>query len=71
MGVPEVFYSFDGGLPPEKFCLADHGKLGWQVYYSERGDAVNSKWFKEEGEACEYFLKFITSDDVVMGNLEK
>lgn len=70
IGVKESFYSFKGGLPSEEFCL---NKVGddWEVYYSERGQKSQHKKFNTESEACEHFLHFITSDSVVMDNLEK
>jgi hypothetical protein len=73
IGVPEFFYSIDeggDGLPSEKFCL-NRFRKEWEVYYSERGDKTSHNWFKDENEACLYFLKMITSDSVVMANLNK
>ncbi len=63
------FYSLSGGLPNEAYCI-NKTQDGWEVYYSERGLKSNLKLFKEESAACEYFYRQITSDFVVMNNLE-
>lgn len=63
------FYSLSGGLPSEAFCINSTGK-GWEVYYSEHGEKTNLRTFNTESEACEYFYKYITSDRVVMSNLD-
>lgn len=54
--VPEQYYSLDGGLPPERYCLA-RSRTGWEVYYSERGEKSWLKEFASEHEACEHLYK--------------
>lgn len=54
--VPERYYSLEGGLPDERYCLAKT-KHGWEVYYSERGEKAGLKQFNSEHEACEYFYQ--------------
>ena len=52
------YYSLDGGLPNEAFCLGvNNGK--WEVYYSERGHKSQLRTFEREEEACKYFLDWI------------
>jgi len=69
LGIKKIFYSLSGGLPSEVFCI-DRNESNWEVYYSERGSKSQLKVFEKESEACDYFYKKITSDRVVMGNLE-
>ncbi len=54
--IPADFYSLDGGLPNEAYCL-DQGAGGWEVYYSERGQKTGVKIFDAESEACDYFYQ--------------
>jgi len=70
IGIREDFYSLSGGLPSEAYCIGKTN-LGWEVYYSERGNKNKLKIFNNENNACDYFYKRITSDSVVMENLNK
>jgi hypothetical protein len=54
----------------EEFCILQNKMNEWLVFYSERGERSGLGVFKEEHNACLYFLTFITSDSVVMKNLE-
>ena len=69
MGIREDFYSLSGGREDDTFCIVQT-QNGWEVYYSERGERSNLKFFTEEEEACDYFFRLITSDNVVMRELE-
>jgi hypothetical protein len=69
MGIRKDFYSLFGERGDDTFCIGQT-ENGWEVYYSERGESSNLRFFTEEEEACEYFLRLITSDSVVMNNLE-
>ncbi|TCJ15325.1 hypothetical protein EPD60_07560 [Flaviaesturariibacter flavus] len=63
------FYSLHGGLPNEAYCVDSSGD-SWYVYYSERGQKTGLTKFESESKACTYFLNLITSDSIVMSNLE-
>ena len=58
-GVNEDYYSLNEGygFPPDKMCINYTKRLGWHVFFSEKGDALESKWFKTEDEACNYFYE--------------
>ena len=43
--------------PVEAYVIYFNGSE-WEVYYSERGNKVALEKFKDESDACEYFLKF-------------
>lgn len=50
--VPEIYYSLEGGLPYDRWCLAQTRK-GWEVYYSERGGKDDLELFESESDACD------------------
>ncbi|MEY9842475.1 hypothetical protein ABH941_007762 [Streptacidiphilus sp. EB103A] len=54
-------YSLNGGLPSETYCLSQQGN-GWVVYYSERGIRSGLRPFRDEAEACAYFLEQLRHD---------
>lgn len=54
-------YCLDGGLPAEKLCLENNYGT-WSVYYSERGNRSDERFFISEAEACAYFLQTILKD---------
>jgi len=54
--IPSHFYSLDGGLPYDAWCLSKTS-FGWEVYYSEHGEKYMLKDFKTEEDACEYMYK--------------
>lgn len=56
LGVPESFYSLDGGNPHNKLCI-EQGAAGWTVYFSERGSRWSEEHFKSEDAACQRFLE--------------
>jgi hypothetical protein len=39
----------------ETFCILSEGGK-WRVFYSERGSRFDMREFRDEGEACRYFL---------------
>jgi hypothetical protein len=59
--VMESAYSFAGGLPNERLCIASCPD-GWEVYYSERGYKSGRQVFQDESSACDYFLALILAD---------
>jgi hypothetical protein len=50
--IPTHFYSLDGGLPYDAWCIAKT-PTGWDVYYTERGEKYQVENFITEEEACE------------------
>jgi len=61
LGIKSSSYSLSGGLPNEKYCLANEsGK--WVVYYSERGQRTGEKVFSSESKACEYLFSRMERD---------
>jgi len=50
--IPKHFYSLDGGLPYDAWCL-EKKRSGWEVYYTERGEKYQVESFDTEEEACE------------------
>ena len=60
-GIREDAYSLEGGLPPERYCLANEG-VGWIVYYSERGIRTGLQQFTSESAACQYLLNALRDD---------
>jgi len=50
--IPRHFYSLEGGLPYDAWCLAKTSS-GWEVYYTERGEKYQVEHFCSEEEACE------------------
>jgi hypothetical protein len=59
MKVPQDFYSLNGGLPNEAYCIGYNNGY-WEVYYSERGNKTDLKKFKSEDEACMFFYSSIS-----------
>lgn len=54
-------YSLEGGLPPEKYVLAEeYGH--WAIYYSERGERRDETIFDSEQEACDQLLLWLVED---------
>lgn len=51
--IPNSYYSLNGGLPSEAYCINQSDK-GWEVYYSERGMKSCLKIFDTEEDACLY-----------------
>jgi hypothetical protein len=62
-------YSLTGGLPNESYVIHKVGENKWETYYSERGIKSNLRTFENEQDACNYFLELITTDQVIMSNL--
>lgn len=56
--IPKDFYSLQGGLPNESYCIEKRGN-NWEVYYSERGTKTDLKIFDTEDEACKHLYKRI------------
>lgn len=57
--VPSDWYSLNGGLPSEAYCL-DYNNNQWETYYSERGKKDPLKSFDNEAEACTFLYHTIT-----------
>lgn len=64
-------YSLTGGLPNESYVISQVSENKWEAYYSERGIKSNMRTFEDEEDACNYFFKLITSDTIVMSNLNE
>jgi hypothetical protein len=60
-GIRDDAYSLDGGLLPERYCLAQEAGR-WVVYYSERGIRRGLQGFTSESAACQYLLTRIRDD---------
>jgi len=58
-------YSLLGDFQTESFCLERRNMHCWEVYYSERGEKTGLKKFRTESDACETFLKLVTTDESV------
>ncbi|MGV8082643.1 MAG: hypothetical protein AB2L09_03260 [Coriobacteriia bacterium] len=56
--VPRNYYSLDGGLPLERWCLNNDAGV-FEVYYSERGKKEWIAVFADEDDACEYLYQRI------------
>lgn len=54
MNIPKHFYSLEGGLPNEAYCIGWNKGI-WEVYYSEKGNKTDLKKFRSEIEACDFF----------------
>jgi len=60
-GIRERSYSLDGGSPDERYVL-ERSNGGWTVFYSERGNRNEERWFASEAEACAELLGEILAD---------
>lgn len=56
--INEYYYSLDGDLPNEAFCLHENNNH-WEVYYSEKGNKSQLKSFESEEDACNYFYNWV------------
>lgn len=63
------FFSLEGGLPNELYCLGENGNI-WEVYYSERGIKSNLRTFQTEDDACNYFYNWFIKSMKSMGLLK-
>ncbi|MBQ0746315.1 MAG: hypothetical protein KBT82_06600 [Marinobacter sp.] len=54
-------YSLDDEIKDEALCLRKEDN-GWCVFYSERGLQTAKEYFKNESEACEYFIDEMRDD---------
>jgi hypothetical protein len=64
-GVSPRSYSFTDDDIGEVYRIAEINDmlgLGWEVYYSERGNKNSLLVFRTESEACDYFLDMILPD---------
>ncbi|WP_349407778.1 hypothetical protein [Pseudalkalibacillus sp. SCS-8] len=60
--IPSHYYSLDGGLPNDAWCLRKSA-VRWEVYYSERGKKYSVKEFTSEEEACNYLYNKLSNFD--------
>lgn len=58
LGIDSSAYSLSGGLPNERYVLSQESD-GCSVYYSERGQRSEERWFSSESEACAYLLSLL------------
>ncbi len=55
-------YSIEGfGADEEQYRLEKSGSL-WSVYYCERGDRNDVRYFDKEDEACSYLFGLLLAD---------
>ncbi len=59
--IPKESYCLEGGLPNEAYCL-QQTTLGWEVYYSERGNKTGLETFPNEEKACDYLYQLMLSE---------
>ena len=59
-GIRERSYSLEGA-DDERYCI-ERSAAGWAVYYSERGNRNDERWFRSKDEACEELLNRILAD---------
>jgi hypothetical protein len=60
-GIRRSSYSLEGGLPPEKYVLAEENGH-WVVYYSERGERRDQLTFDNEQDACDQLFLWLVED---------
>lgn len=61
-GVQARFYSIEGrAADEEQYRLEKSGNL-WSVYYYERGDQNDLRYFDKEDEAADFFLDLLLAD---------
>jgi len=60
-GIRDDAYSFEGGLPSERYVLEPTDD-GWRVFYSERGLRTNERTYRTEDSACQYLLELLLED---------
>jgi hypothetical protein len=62
LDVPDAAFSTDGVAKNEAHIIEQQGPDTWCVYYSERGQRSDERFFATEDEACRYvyesFLKW-------------
>jgi hypothetical protein len=67
-GIMAECYSFDTDGEGERYRLAefqDEFGRGWHYYYAERGQRTGLITFRNEAEACAWFLECILRDPTV------
>lgn len=60
-GIRARSYSLGSGDQNERYCL-ERSRGGWAVFYSERGERNDERWFEAEDAACDYLLQIIMED---------
>lgn len=58
---PEA-YCLTGGHPEDRYVLSPEPSGKWAVYYSERGERNQERFFDSEDSACRYLLRIILED---------
>jgi len=61
-GIIERAYSINGLRADEEQYRLEKGGVVWVVYYCERGQELGLRKFLDEEQACDYFLKWLSSD---------
>ena len=54
--IPDDAYSINRKSQDESLCIQKNANI-WEVFYYERGLKNSVHTFKNEDEACEYFIK--------------
>lgn len=57
-----ICYDLDGGLSHNKYCLHKYPWGKWSVYYCERDEKIDEKFFDNESDACICLLEYMEKD---------
>jgi hypothetical protein len=60
-GIRRRSYSLDGRFADDCYCI-ERTAGGWAVFYAERGNRNDEKWFHTEDAACAELLRRILDD---------
>lgn len=63
LGLPSSIVNFDGPGIGDCYVI-EHGRDGWAVYYSERGERREPRTFDSERDGLRYLLGWIIADNV-------
>lgn len=54
-------YSLDSAVADDAYCM-EQSRGGWSVYFFERGNRNDERWFATEAEVCQHFLERVVGD---------
>jgi hypothetical protein len=56
-------YRLDGGMGSgDCYVLSQESGKKWSVFYSERGQKNNQRFFSSENEACDFLFRILVGD---------
>lgn len=61
---PDAFscaFSLESAVAEQAYCL-ERSRGGWSVYYFDRGNRNDQRWFQTEEEALEAFRDWVLAD---------